>query len=396
MENKKNKIVVTNFLTFNGGLFFNLLAKVSGHSKALNLLTSQIWFISIIAWLPLFPLILFNQDLFNNVQISFLLDIELHSRLLLVVPLLIVAEKFVQNKLSPVAEELIFTGLIPHEHLLDYQKILDSTNRLLNSYLVEALILISSFVILPLIWLTEIHSAGSSWYAVREGTRTIFSPAGYWYIFVSLPLLRFLLLRWYFRIFVWYRFLWKVSRLPLKINSLHPDQVGGLGILENKLLGMLPIWFCHSIILSSLIANRIWYAGASLTQFLPEIVTLLLIQVAIILLPVAFFIPALLKNKNKSLIKFSSYAGSYVDAFWSKWVSADQFRHHPELLGNPDIQTLADFGSSYDNLLNSRVLIVRKEIFIVLVILLVIPFVPLALFIYPADEILKRLLRIVF
>lgn len=47
---------------------------------------------------------------------------------------------------------------------------------------------------------------------------------GYWYAFVSLPFLRFLILRWYFRILAWYRLLWSVRALPFHLNPFHPDR----------------------------------------------------------------------------------------------------------------------------------------------------------------------------
>jgi hypothetical protein len=34
--------------------------------------------------------------------------------------------------------------------------------------------------------------------------------------------LQFLLLRWYVRFFIWYRFLWRVSRLNLHLVPIHP------------------------------------------------------------------------------------------------------------------------------------------------------------------------------
>ena len=46
---------------------------------------------------------------------------------------------------------------------------------------------------------------------------------------VSVPLFQFILLRWYFRIFIWARFLWQVSRIDLAYAPAHPDRLGGSG-----------------------------------------------------------------------------------------------------------------------------------------------------------------------
>ena len=50
---------------------------------------------------------------------------------------------------------------------------------------------------------------------------------------MSLPIFQFLLCRWYFRLFIWARFLWQVSRIDLSLVPTHPDRVGGLGFLSD-------------------------------------------------------------------------------------------------------------------------------------------------------------------
>ena len=49
---------------------------------------------------------------------------------------------------------------------------------------------------------------------------------------MSLPLFQFLLVRWYFRLFIWGRFLWQVSRIQLALIPSHPDRCAGLGFLS--------------------------------------------------------------------------------------------------------------------------------------------------------------------
>jgi hypothetical protein len=36
---------------------------------------------------------------------------------------------------------------------------------------------------------------------------------------------------WHVRFFIWYRFLWQVSKIPLNLIPTHPDRAGGLGFL---------------------------------------------------------------------------------------------------------------------------------------------------------------------
>lgn len=71
----------------------------------------------------------------------------------------------------------------------------------------------------------------SSWYARSiDGVESL-TGAGLWLTWVSNPIMQFLLLRWYLRIFIWARFLWRVSRIDLALLPTHPDRNGGLGFL---------------------------------------------------------------------------------------------------------------------------------------------------------------------
>ena len=93
--------------------------------------------------------------------------------------------------------------------------------------------------------------------------RVRLSLAGVWYGFVSLPLFQFLLLRWYWRIFIWTRFLWQVSRIRLNLVPTHPDLLGGLGFLANTADAFAVLLVAHGAMLAGLIASRVFFLGAT-------------------------------------------------------------------------------------------------------------------------------------
>ena len=51
-----------------------------------------------------------------------------------------------------------------------------------------------------------------TWYVIPRRRIQVFV-AGAWFSYVCLPVFQFLLLRWYFRLFIWARLLWQVSRI---------------------------------------------------------------------------------------------------------------------------------------------------------------------------------------
>jgi hypothetical protein len=76
------------------------------------------------------------------------------------------------------------------------------------------------------------------------------SLAGYWYVLVALPIFQFLLLRWIYRMFNWSLFLWKASRLDLRLSAARPDAAGGLGFLGKSPIPFGTITFALSTVVS--------------------------------------------------------------------------------------------------------------------------------------------------
>ena len=106
----------------------------------------------------------------------------------------------------------------------------------------------------------------------RKDTHLHLTPAGYWYAFVSIPIFQFILLRWYLRLLIWFRLLWQVSRLNLRLISTHPDRAGGLAFLGKSYLRLRTDPFRPRRLLAGLIASRILYEGESLLSFKVEVV----------------------------------------------------------------------------------------------------------------------------
>ncbi len=98
--------------------------------------------------------------------------------------------------------------------------------------------------------------------------------AGWWFGCVSLPVFQFILLRWYFRLFIWARFLWQVSRIDLRLVPTHPDRAGGLGFLSSITYAFAPLLAGQGVLLAGVIANKIFYAGAKLTDFKLELIAM--------------------------------------------------------------------------------------------------------------------------
>ena len=113
------------------------------------------------------------------------------------------------------------------------------------------------------VWRSQIALETASWYAVPDGEGMQSHARRILVLFVSLPIFQFILVRWYLRFFLWFWFLWRVSRLDLRLVPIHPDRTGGLGFLGRSTNAFAPILFAQGAVLAGLLASQIFYAGTT-------------------------------------------------------------------------------------------------------------------------------------
>jgi hypothetical protein len=380
-----------------GGPLFQLLRRSHLSDDALELLQQRILVISLLTWLPLLALsAVEGQAVGPRVAIPFLLDIEVHVRFLVALPLLIVAELVVHQRMRFVARQFLERDLIPEAALPRFDAAVASAFRLRNSMLAEVLLIALVYLVgVLLIWRHYTALSTATWYAIPTPEGLQFSLAGKWYAYISLPLYQFLLVRWYYRIFIWIRFLWHVSRIELSLIPTHPDRVGGLGFLANTVYAFMPLAVAHGAMLAGLIANRIFYVGATLPEFKVEIAAVIGFLSCLVIGPLLVFAAQLAGAKRTGNREYGALAERYVREFDTKWLrggaSADE-----RLLGSGDIQSLADLANSFEVVRTMRIAPITRDAFLRLVAATLAPVVPLALTMMPLEELLKRLIGIVF
>jgi hypothetical protein len=380
-----------------GGPLFQLLRRSHLSDDALALVQQRILVISLLAWLPLLALsALEGQALGGRAAVPFLLDVDVHVRFLVALPLLIVAELVVHQRMRLVVRQFLERNLIPESALPRFENAIASAFRLRNSVLAEVLLIALVYIVgVLLIWRHYLALATATWYAVPGVEGMKFSLAGIWYGYVSLPLFQFLLVRWYYRIFIWTRFLWQVARIQLSLIPTHPDRVGGLGFLANTVYAFTPLAVAHGAMLAGLIANRIFYVGATLPEFKIEIVVVAVFLLCLVLGPLLVFAPQLAYAKRMGIREYGALAERYVREFDTKWLRGGAPADEP-LVGSGDIQSLADLANSFEVVKTMQIAPITKDAFLRLIGATLVPVVPLALTMMSLEELLKKLFGILF
>ena len=380
-----------------GGPLFQLLRRTHLAGDALELLRQRLLLIPLLAWLPLLVLSLIEGEaLGGRSAVPFLLDIEVHVRFLVALPLLIVAELVVHQRMRFVVRQFLERNLIPRNALPRFEEAIASAFRMRNSVLAEVLLIAFVYVVgILLIWRHYLALSTDTWYAVPTAEGLKLSITGAWYGYVSLPIYQFLLVRWYYRIFIWTRFLWQVSRIELSLIPTHPDRVGGLGFLANTAYAFMPLAVAHGAMLAGPIANRIFYLAAALPEWKVEIAVMVVFLLCLVLGPLLVFSPQLAQAKRTGNREYGALAERYVREFDAKWLRGGAPANEP-LVGSGDIQSLADLVNSFEVVRTMQLAPITRDAFIRLVAATLIPVVPLLLTMMPFEELVGKLLGILF
>jgi hypothetical protein len=380
-----------------GGPLFQLLLRARLTDDALMLQRRRIVVISLVAWLPLLVLAALGGRLLGgDVAVPFLMDVDVHVKFLLAVPLLIVAELVVHRRMRALAVTFRERNLVPEAATQRLDAAVASAYRLRNSVAAEILLLAFVYVVgVTIIWRQYTGLDAATWYATPAGGGSSLTLAGVWYGYVSLPIFQFLLCRWYFRIFIWARLLWQVSRIELQLVPTHPDRVGGLGFLAATSHAFIPLLMAHGALLAGNLANQIFHTGASLTQFRLEVLLLMLFMLVLVVGPLLVFAPQLANTRRTGLREYGTLAQQYVRDFDAKWVRGGAGADEP-MLGSGDIQSLADLGNSFSIIQDMRVVPVTRQAMVQLAGATVAPVVPLLLTLMPLEDLIKKLFGVLF
>jgi hypothetical protein len=376
-----------------GGPLYQIFRKTHLSGPALELLKRRIIFFSAITWIPLAILSLIDGQFAGKAGLTFLRDVETHVRFLVALPILIASEHLVHQRLRPMVKAFLSRNIIQTTQIPKFNAAVDSALRMRNSVIMEIALVIFVFTVGHSLWRDQVALGTSSWYVIRESTHLHFTLPGFWNAFVSVPIYQFILLRWYFRMFIWFWFLIRVSKLQLDLMPSHPDRVGGLGFLSRVSFAFSPLLFAQGVVFAGVIANRIFYQGQSLLTFKFTILGYVVFLVSTILIPLLIFSPNLAQGKREGLGRYGAFATAYVRDFDRKWMDGGATE---DLLGTADIQSLADLGNSVAVVREMKLIPFGKDDIVRLGFAAGVPCLPLLLTVMPLDVLLGHLVKLVF
>ncbi len=337
-------------------------------------------------WLPLLVLAAIEGVAWGNaVQVPLVRDYLPYGQLLIAIPVLVLGELIVGRNLLRAVTELRTSEVLDTKDSPMLEEVLATTVQRWRGRSVNVV----------LIFLTCAASVVSLWGAkewltggwqVAGDEMTV---AGWWYMLVSLPVMRFLALRWLWRMLLWAWVLWKVSRLELHPRPAHPDRAGGLAFLGGTQAAFGIVVFAFGVQLSCLAADAVHFRGAELTAFRGEMIAFVVIAVMALLLPLVVFAPKLVRAREEYLLFLSGSAHRGAGDLERKLRS----NQDGELPADA-VSGLSDFGTLYENARLMRPVPMEMQHVLGLVLAAAVPFLPLVFLVMPAREVLRTLARL--
>lgn len=380
-----------------GGLFDTVLTRLHIRNPEQYSFKRRIIVLTLLCWLPLILLSAYDKNLFvHTSDLPFLYDLKPYVRFLVIVPLLIMADAFIDPLIASNLQSIGLSGLIDDKHQENYTKAVEQLKRRKDSYLADFIILlIIAAALIAFVVNMDDFDAGnamSRWSFSIADNEPRLTAAGWWYLVVSSPILQMLLYRWLWRFYLWVEFLFRLSRMQLRLQPTHPDLAGGLGILRNGENSFTLIFLAFSALLSVSLAESMMYEDMTLLQAQTISAVYIVTAILFMTLPYAFFSGHLYMAKRWGRVVYGGLGYRLSDAFDQKWGDPEDKTSGEGLLKTADASAVCDYSDVYEVVREMRYMPIRIKDFLSQAFILAVPFLPLVFIKIPVAEVLRRVL----
>jgi hypothetical protein len=222
-------------------------------------------------------------------RISSLAVIGVHVRFLVAVPLFFFCETMVVPKMAD-TRYIVRSGLMAPASLPALASDIRRVGRMKDSWLAEVIFLLAAFAV-PLMESTAIlPGRTASWALIQHASSGRFSWTNAWYLGFCLPLFRFLMLRWLWRLSFWWYFLFRIEKLDLRLVPTHSDGAAGLGSLDAVHETFGPLILAISAVCSAGFAEDISSGAVTFDSLYSSIRMVLLLNAALFIGPLFLFL----------------------------------------------------------------------------------------------------------
>jgi hypothetical protein len=395
MKEPMSNTGMTHFPLFEGGPFARLQAALRLAGAEQRHVRRRLIFAVLMTWVTLAVLAAVQGRAIGHTwRESMLLDVAMYARYLVAFPLLILATPGCRRKLQTIVHHFLDAELVKEQERESFFANINAMLRWRDS-VVAAVVLVALAIADALTFgAVSVAELPDSWRVAGTAGHRSLSLAGWWLVAVCEPLYKIAMLQLLYRLALWWRFLWKTSRLDLHLNAAHPDGAGGLAFLGMALSAFRIPVFAIAASAAGLLANVMLLMGASFDSFQYAIAALATALVALTAGPFVFFNGQLGKTKGRAVLACGALAGRQLRAFEEKWLGASPPAVE-EMLQAPDFSAVADFNPTVTGIQKMNTLPFRLKQILPLLVATLLPFLPVAAIEIPLKQILLQVLKLV-
>ena len=378
---------------FDCGVLLKLrIHALTGRERGRNVMLRAVVVI-LAGWVPLFLLASYQTLVLGQAGVeAFLSDYAVACRSLIAAPVLVLAEWTSLPRLNVIAFHFRESGVVSKADDARFVAACVSTLRLRDSVTLDIALIILAYLIIAALKEMVPISLFPAWQLSMVAGTSVYSPAGWWHVLVSLPLLFVLLLTWAWRVVLWTRFLYLMSRLDLRLVPAHPDRTAGLRFVAYSTQAFSIVAFGLGVIVAGSAANGIVYRGASLNSLKVPLFALVASVVVIFAGPLLTFIGHLLRAWRRGTLQYSALAGRLGRQFEGKWFGNGVV--DASTLEAPDFSATTDLYQVASNVYEVRLIPISVASLGILVAMAIVPFIAIALMFIPFDTIIEEIAKL--
>jgi hypothetical protein len=347
-----------------------------------------------LGWIPLAGLATIEVLFGNTSARSFFTDAAVSARFLLAVPLLVLAEADAIPLLGRLSHHFLDSGLVGPEDLERYKNAVSSTRRLIEARAATIITFLLAYVIVAILILNLTQENTPAWYWAGPGPLEL-SPPGLWHAFISVPLLIWLCLGWFWRLLLWWRFLALMARQNLRLIPSHPDHAGGLKFISTAIRAHRLLALSLGVIVAGTEVNGMLHAGVPHLGYQYAAATVAGVMVVLAAGPLSMFIAKLRNFRLMGMLRYGPLASAVAAEFEKKWLDSKDNKIDATALEASDFSAMTDLYQVAGNVYDIGDVPFHWKDLIPVVVAAAIPFIPAALMTVPLKDILEAVKALV-
>lgn len=387
-------VIPHGFALFADGPLLRLLRRLP---VARRLADEPAWRVAVVlavAWLPPFALSIHEGLAFGGTDLPFVKDIQFQVRMLIVLPLFIIAAHEAHRVTTSALKQFVDRGIVRESDRPAFTNCLRLASGWNHSTVVRLAILAIVVFLGQDLWQRALAQREiGAWYGGQSLSGAPRALAGYWLVWVTNPIFRYVHVVWLLRMLLYAAVLARIAALDLHLVATHPDRAGGLGFLGENFTAFGELVVAEGAAMAAFLANRVFHDGHPLQLFKMDILGVAVVVAAMVLGPMCVFVPKLLAAKREGREQYGKLANRYVREFEGAWVARQAPADGRPFLGTSDIQSLADMSTAYQVVNQMRFVPFSNIIVVTAFALFLMPIAPLLLTVVPAEELLNKVIR---